>query len=366
MKKVLTIVLATALLFTLVAVLPAFAETEQLWVDFVRVLDSAGAQTGGDLVAGFGAQNFSDTPFSSVGDMSKINDATYLFIAGWYAPLKEMTDIGYRVDGGDVVYGDFSSFSQETRDIIAGWQNFENADFYKSFAVPAPLQANYHEIELVAKFADSTTKAIYKVCYNSQVYKNYEGTPHNAPDGTACWIGNQNANGLEFTFSFKTDVSFYAIGFNTFWGYPNAPLKLVFESDGQVVKEVEFTASAAGDGALYIDLGGILPAGQYDVTASITSDRVWQPGDAGYQDALSGCYYYHAVFGGVDKGIALNADYFTCTKAPIAVDLYSTAVGRGFVTFDTTLSPQTADASMIIFIVAAAAIALVILKKKVF
>ena len=206
MKKLLGIILTVALVFTMASVLPAFAFDEVFNLDFVEAYVDYESETpvatlaGGSAVLDFG----DDTPakFMPLVGPAVQKGATLFYVVAWYMPSKELADIGYSVDGGEAVYDEFAIYQAALCDAIkgmgAGW---ENGDFALRIQLVAPILEGRHEMKLVAKFADGTSKPIYifnydtnNVAYQKTVHEELNGgasmgsgfwTPEYANDGLA-------------------------------------------------------------------------------------------------------------------------------------------------------------------------------------
>ena len=151
---------------------------------------------------------------------------------------------------------------------------------------------------------------------------NYTGGAE-AVGAPSAWTGFTTGD-LDYDFSFRTDVSFYAIGFPGFWSFPGTPLTIEFSKDGQLVHTVDYTT--AGDAPIVINLGTTLPKGTYDVTITI-NDEEWNDQTNAYK-----CYI---VIGFATEGVLYDDDYCIFERGNAAIDLYSKDVkGLGFVPFD--------------------------------
>ena len=179
----------------------------------------------------------------------------------------------------------------------------------------------------------------------------------------AAWFGFSTMD-TDFDISFRTDVSFNKIGFPAFWSYPGTPLTFNFYKDNTLVYSFDYTT--AGDAPVVIDIGTTLEKGAYDLQIVINDDSI-NP-EHGYMK----CY---VVLGYASEGNLYDENYFYFERGKVAMDLYTDEVsGIGFVPFDyvepaqpgNTQNPGNGDATMVIFVLAAAALALVVLKKKAF
>ena len=166
MKKLLGIILAVALVMSMVTIVPGYAvATEYINVDWISCYDStpellaalAGAHAYGDfgtLVHG-----------AMLGNLKAIAPtASILQFVGWYMPLKEMTDVGVRIDGGDVICDGYATYAQDLFDALAG---FENSPYVMRIVANLPVLEGNHLVELVALFADETSKVIYQMYYTN-------------------------------------------------------------------------------------------------------------------------------------------------------------------------------------------------------
>ncbi len=155
-------------------------------------------------------------------------------------------------------------------------------------------------------------------------YKNYTGAAATGDaGGYSAWTGFTTGD-LDFNFSFRTDCSFYAIGFPAFWGYPGAPLTFEFSKNGSPVHSVDYTCP--GDGPFVLDLGTTLEKGEYDVTVTINDDTPRTDPDG---------YLNYFVMGYASEGNLFDDDYFVFERGNVALDLYSTEnTKNGFVPID--------------------------------
>jgi len=172
------------------------------------------------------------------------------------------------------------------------------------------------------KISDASGRNIFEPVssYDAGTVKS-DGTE--AIGAPSAWTGFQTGD-LDFDFSFRTDVSFYKIGFPAFWSYPGTPLTFEFVKDGELVHSFNYTT--LGDAPVIIDIGKTLPKGTYDVTITITDDE-WVEANNGYK-----CYL---VLGFATSGDLYDDDYFTFERGNVAFDLYTTdTAGLGFVPFD--------------------------------
>ncbi len=145
----------------------------------------------------------------------------------------------------------------------------------------------------------------------------------------SAWTGFQTGD-LDFDFSFRTDVSFYKIGFPAFWSFPGTPLTFEFYKDGNLVHSFDYVTQ--GDSPVVIDIGTTLPKGTYDVTITITDDEM--NGEA---------YKCYLVLGFATDGNLYDDDYFVFERGNVAFDIYSTDTkGLGFVPFD-YVEPHVAE-----------------------
>ncbi|MCR5693501.1 MAG: discoidin domain-containing protein [Clostridia bacterium] len=244
MKRVLGIVLALAMLISLVSVVPSFAAAfEVLNIDWFKSLDGEGAEI--DTLQGAAAFTDLDVNpdhFGTLGGLADDIDAGAVWIqfVGWYLPLTDCSDVGYRVDGGDAVYDGFAVSQPQLCDALAGfgWDNYELALRVVAYI---PIQAGTHTIEILASFPDQSEKVIYSTTYfgseNISFGKPVVSTLETVPAGGGKLISN-----------------------NQFWNKNmiNDGERPVF--DGVNVCNLGWyisTTTPDVDGNLYIDLEGI-------------------------------------------------------------------------------------------------------------
>ena len=179
--------------------------------------------------------------------------------------------------------------------------------------------------------------------YTLKEYKNYNGTLINIPEyeagevlgGTTAWIGHTSGS-LEYSITFQTDVSFWAVNFPLSWGAYGTPLKFTLEKDGSTV----FTKNIVrnGDGALTVDFGDTLEAGQYVLKLTITDDTL----------ADENKYAYYNVIGHASEPLGeeycINSNG-TGSVLEGAMILYSFDEGRGFVKIGEETQPATEPAA---------------------
>ena len=176
------------------------------------------------------------------------------------------------------------------------------------------------------------------------VYKNYTGDLVTVPPASAeealgaptVWTGHTSGS-LEWKFTFNTDVSFFALNFPLSWGNYGAPLKFTLskESDGTVVAEK--TMKRFGDGGFSIDFGKAIPAGQYVLSVAITDDTLAKEGEYAFYNVIG-----HAN-GMLDEEYCLNTNGTDIEEAG-AVEFYSFDNGRGFIKLGEEVQPATEPA----------------------
>ena len=143
--------------------------------------------------------------------------------------------------------------------------------------------------------------------------------------GLSAWTGYSTGD-LDYSFTFRTDVSFWGIGFPCFWSAPATPLTFSFYSGENKVYSFDYTT--AGDGAIALPLGTTLPAGEYTCVMTINDDSI--NGETGY-------YTKYVVLGYASEGKLLDTEYCDFERGNVAFDLYTTATaGEGFIKLDYT------------------------------
>ncbi|MBP5779985.1 MAG: discoidin domain-containing protein [Clostridia bacterium] len=226
----------------------------------------------------------------------------------------------------------YTSLDSENWDLVGGYSNmvlfadptaqltFETTNRARFICVDVTAvnggSASIGEIEAYGTYVEESelTKPGYLP------YKTYEGKANGAdPGGLSSWTGF-STGALTHKFVFNTDVSFYKIGFPAFWGGAGTPVTVELVKNGETVFSTDIVL--AGDGAITIDLGKTLDAGEYICKMTITNDSV---------NADTGNYNCYFVIGYADNGL-LGKDYVGCERGQIAFDLYSNDnTGEGFI-----------------------------------
>ncbi len=170
MKKVLGLILAVALIFTLITIVPTFAFDEVLNIDWVKATDNDGNVIATVYPAQVLWDYYDNVPvLDLVGVSGAIDGGATLFnIVAWYMPEQEMTDIGLRIDGGEIDYDGYCSYQQVLCDAIAGFgAGWENASMTLRIDAYTPIVEGSHTIEVIAKFTDNSTKGIVTFRYRT-------------------------------------------------------------------------------------------------------------------------------------------------------------------------------------------------------
>ncbi len=250
MKKIIGLLLAVAFIFTLVSVLPAAAFVNVLNIDYINVLTAEGVAVG-QAVGGSAVWDFTNTYDAGyIGDLKPLVNAGGVFfdIMGWYMPEKEMADIGLSFDGGEPTYG-YALYDQNLIDVLVANGYGDTAPLALRISAMLPIQEGTHEITFVIKFADNTTRTIYKFRYRNLyvVEDEFENVALNKP--------------VYAEISAAEGVAAF-ISANEYWQseFINDGQAPVF--DGAVVPLGWFIAATAPDvdAKAYIDLQGV-----YDV-----------------------------------------------------------------------------------------------------
>ncbi len=170
MKKVLGLILAVALIFTLISIVPTFAFDEVLNVDWVKATESDGNEIATVCAATVLWDYYDNVPvFELSGVAGAISGGATLFnIVAWYMPDQEMADIGLRVDGGEIVYDGYCTYQQALVDAVAAFgAGWENASMTLRINAYTPILEGSHTIEVIAKFTDESTKGIVTFKYRT-------------------------------------------------------------------------------------------------------------------------------------------------------------------------------------------------------
>jgi LPXTG-motif cell wall-anchored protein len=370
MKRLLGIAVAVVMLFTLVIVVPASAEEENVALG-KPVLETLNGGIPGDA-------NYWRAEYLTDGvaqDTTNGNALGWIFASPVYAGLdvdaSAYIDLGavYSVDSvvvvpmqwvADTTYPGAYEIYVSTD--FANWTKVAEAapraastganDVYNFGAVEAQYvrfratrqsgawaDASFYyfgvgEIEVYGTKVKDTNRVI-------KIYNNYKGDLVTAPPASAeealglptVWTGHTSGS-LEWQMTFQTDVSFWGINFPASWGYYATPLRLTIEktADNSVVLTKDF--SRCGDGALTIDLGTTIPAGQYIMKLTIREDTL----------AAEGQYLFYNVLGHAND--MLDDEYCINTNGTeieehAAVQLYSFDDGEGFVKLGEEVPPET-------------------------
>jgi len=282
-----------------------------------------------------------------------------LRIWGWYASNADIASFGYKIDGGD--YTSNASFSVAADQAVINAAKSivgENANSSR-YQIYAPLTTGTHVIE--ACVSDGTTaKTIWTVVVAVDTVINpFIGESWGIdPFTNSCWLGHQE-NPTTTTVELTTSTAFKGVFFwggywasNTANQVPACELKVTAIADDKT----EYTGTAAFDGdwdsskSAQINFTEEVPAGHYTIKFENLN-------------AADGSYFvFHEVTG-------FDPNKFTFDRTPFAFGLIFSAPAYEYYLVNEAVEPDapaTSDASLVIFVLAAAAIALVILKKKAF
>ena len=372
MKKLLGIVLAVAMLFTLVISVPASAEAENVALgkpvlavlnggmaaaaDFWRpeyLTDGVAQDTtnGNALGWAYGTRKVDGVEtdvnaYVDLGAVYSVNSvvvvpmtwstaATYpgayeIYVSTDFSNWTKVGETGADPKEGNAVYN-FDAIEAQFVRLKATASNGVWADdlfYYNGFG----------DLQVFGTKVKDSGK-------NLHVYKNYTGDLVTVPPASAeealgvptVWTGHTSGS-LEWQFTFNTDIGFFAVNFPLSWGNAGAPIKFTIskESDGTVVAEKSMTRF--GDGGITIDFGKTIPAGKYVLSVAITDDTL----------AAEGQYAYYNVFGHahdmLDEEYCLNTNG-TGIEEAAAVELYSADDGRGFIKLSEEAQPATEPAT---------------------
>ena len=167
MKKLLGLLLAVAMVLTLVTVAPSFADPlEYFNVDWIESTDGSGNRINLLTGAHAGAPGSAGAKGAMFGELSDdvAAGAQYIHFIGWYMPLVELADVGVSIDGADPVYGGFITSEDGLFTALAG---FDNVSYVRRINFYYPIEEGSHTFDLVAKFTNGTTKVIYNAYYNN-------------------------------------------------------------------------------------------------------------------------------------------------------------------------------------------------------
>ncbi|MBO4364497.1 MAG: discoidin domain-containing protein [Clostridia bacterium] len=255
MKKIIGLLLAVALIFTLVSVLPAAAFVNVLNMDYINVLNAEGVAVG-QVVGGSAVWDFTNTYDAGyIGDLKPIVNAggVYLDIMGWYMPEKEMADIGLSFDGGEPTYG-YALYDQNLIDVLVANGYGDTASLALRISAMLPIQEGTHEIAFVVKFADGTTRTIYKFRYRNLYDTVYENVALNKP---------------VYSEIYAPPSEFCAISDNDFWKseFINDGQAPVFEGAVVPLGWYVYTNGPDVDARAYIDLQGVYDVKEVKMTS---------------------------------------------------------------------------------------------------
>ncbi|MCR5056920.1 MAG: discoidin domain-containing protein [Clostridia bacterium] len=244
MKKLLGLLLAVALVVSLVTVAPSFADpSELLNVDWIETTDGSGNRI--NLLTGAhggipGSAAMKGAMFGELSD-DVAAGAQYIHFIGWYMPLAELADVGVSIDGADPVYGGFMTSEDGLFTALAA---NDNVSYVRRINFYYPIQEGSHTFDLVAKFTNDSTKIIYSGYYsnggNVALNKPVYATLSTVPAGGAC---------------FHSDNGFWNISFI------NDGSATLFTGATEPLGWYAASATADVDCTVTIDLQG-----QYDVT----------------------------------------------------------------------------------------------------
>ncbi|MBP5312998.1 MAG: discoidin domain-containing protein [Clostridia bacterium] len=243
MKRLLGIILAVAMVISLVTVMPAFAaDAEILNIDFVKAYTD-----GGDFVsqvaganAYYGVDYVHETALEGV-DEAIASGASLLEFVAWYMPLQELADVGLRVDGGAVVYDGFMSYQQALVDAVAGWG--DNYALTQRIFAYATILEGAHKVELVAKFTDDSEKTLYTWSYDTNgqiavgkpVYNTATAADNVVAKATATqfWLDEFLVDGIAPVFDGATVVPL-----GTYYAFTNPDVDLNYYIDLQGIYDL--------------------------------------------------------------------------------------------------------------------------------
>ncbi len=195
MKRLLGIVLALAMLLTLVSVVPSFADpVEWVNIDWIDSTDGSGNQI--NLLTGAKGGQYGVAPDIAGAMLGELSDdvaagAQFIHFIGWYMPLKELADVGVSIDGGELVYGGYMVEEQGLYEALA---SFDNVGYVRRINFYYPIQEGSHTLDVVAKFADDSEKTIFSTYYtnggNIALNKPVYSSISTVPAGGACFNSN--------------------------------------------------------------------------------------------------------------------------------------------------------------------------------
>ncbi len=111
-------------------------------------------------------------------------------------------------------------------------------------------------------------------------FKSYWGENSGSTGGDTIWLGHTSGR-LSTSFTFTTDVPFWAIGFPDYWSSANTPVKFVItDKDGNEVWNAEYVKAGDGPEAFpfFSDMHD-LPAGEYTCTVTLNDDTKNEEGN---------------------------------------------------------------------------------------
>ena len=254
MKKIIGLLLAVAFIFTLVSVLPAAAFVNVLNIDYINVLTAEGVAVG-QAVGPSATVDFANTIDAGyIGDLKPLVDAGGVFfdIMGWYMPEKEMADIGLSFDGGEPTYG-YALYDQNLIDVLVTYGYGDTAPLALRISAMLPIQEGTHEIAFVVKFADNTTRTIYKFRYRN-LYDGLENVALNKP---------------VYAEIYAPPSEFCAISDNVYWQnqFINDGQAPVFEGLEVPLGWYVYTNGPDVDARAYIDLQGVYDVKEVKMTS---------------------------------------------------------------------------------------------------
>ena len=276
MKKLLAIVLATALVLSLFAV-NSFAETkwhvsrDQLTVD------------GADR-ASFGG-NPETTSVDLTGDVGK-----ELRVWGWVACSDPIEALGYRINGGDIVYSE-SFFAETGSDVIgAGAGTAGETGTTTRMAIMVPITEGGYDVEAIAK-TPNEEHVMWIVKVNGGK-ADESGAPSYSDvailDNGGGAIGTWVNKGTPSTYvEFTTAGAFTAISLGIYWA-SNPNTKTGPKADWSIelyefaynventlaqapVKSMTLTTNGDSDPAVKFDFGEAMAAGTYVLKFVLTN-----------------------------------------------------------------------------------------------
>ena len=381
MKKVFAVAIALAMVLSLFAI-SSYAGGGICFDGAYLTNDADGSQHATAHVPNEGETNLTNQ--AAQGDMGSIYGSgfQYFHAQGWWSDDEELADFGIQVNDGEITWGQ----KIDDPNLVAVKDQTGHAYPYR-FNFTLPVQEGEVAIKMYKKTAAGAEEVFHTLTYSNSAPTGDKFVPIAVADndgapGNAVWLNEKGEwAAVKFTTAAKLGgVSLFHWASNGSNG-PLATWKLeVFKFDTDIdttfskAPVASKSQQSAGDNnpAFALEFDAPLDPGTYVIRLEITNDEATGVS----QETSYVVFPATAAAVSEDKFEYINTNGVMFNFTVVAPDTYSAA--DFFVTNPaggseptpvdpgTEPTPVTGDATMVLFIVAAVAVALVILKKKAF